>query len=110
MKITSILTVITFCGIGFFNKANSQNVGINTTGATPSANAILDLNTGNSNNMGLIIPNVSLTSLSTFSPPIKSAATAGDKGMMVYNTNAAVGSGVGYYYWSGTAWVGSGSV
>ncbi len=83
----------------------SQNVGINVTGANPSINAILDLNTGNSNNFGLIIPNVSLTALGTFNPPIANAATAGDVGMMVYNTNAAVGSGVGYYYWNGAAWV-----
>lgn len=83
----------------------AQNVGINTTGATPSINAILDLNTGNSNNLGLIIPNVSLTALATFNPPIANAVTAGDKGMMVYNTNAAVGSGVGYYYWNGATWV-----
>ncbi len=105
MKTTRVLTIITLFGIGVCHQANSQNVGISTTGAIPSVNAILDLNTGNSNNLGLIIPNVSLTSLSSFKPPIANAATTGDKGMMVYNTNAAVGSGVGYYYWSGTAWV-----
>ncbi len=105
MKTTSVITVITFLCAGLGNSAFSQNIGINTTGAIPSTNAILDLNTGNSNNLGLIIPNVSLTALSTFKPPIANAATAGDKGMMVYNTNTAVGSGVGYYYWSGTAWV-----
>lgn len=84
---------------------SAQNVGINTSGALPSINAILDLNTGNANNLGLIIPNVSLTALNTFNPPIANAATAGDKGMMVYNTNALVGNGVGYYYWNGATWV-----
>ena len=84
--------------------SQAQNVGINTTGTNPSINAILDLNTGNANNLGLIIPNVSLTALGTFNPPIANAPTAGDKGMMVYNTNAAVGSGVGYYYWDGAKW------
>ena len=83
----------------------AQNVGINTTGATPSTNSILDLNTGNSNNLGFIAPSVSLTALGTFNPPIVGAATAGDVGMLVYNTNAAVGSGVGYYYWNGATWV-----
>lgn len=88
-------------------KLVAQNVGINTTAANPSPNAILDLNSGNSNNLGLIIPNVSLTALNIFNPPIANAATAGDVGMIVYNTNVSVGSGVGYYCWEGTVigWV-----
>src|SRR5579872_3923935 len=82
----------------------SQNVGINTTGAAPSVNAILDLNTGNLNNTGVIIPNVTLgASLATFNPPIANAATAGDVGMMVYNVGGT--QAAGYYYWSGTTWV-----
>ncbi len=84
----------------------AQNVGINVTGTNPSVNAILDLNTGNSNNLGLIIPNVSLANpLTIFNPPIANAPIAGDKGMMVYNTNASAGSGIGYYYWNGATWV-----
>lgn len=82
----------------------SQNVGINTTGAIPSKNAILDLNTGNSYNTGLIIPHVTLgASLSTFSPPIASAVTINDTGMIVYNMNGA--QTVGYYCWNGSSWV-----
>src|SRR5690242_8985659 len=78
----------------------SQNVGINTTGATPSTNAILDLNTGNANNVGVIIPSVTLgAALTTFSPPITGAATAADVGMMVYNSGGT--QAVGYYYWNG---------
>ncbi len=84
----------------------AQNVGINVSGANPSVNAILDLNSGNANNVGLIIPNVSLANpLTVFNPPIANAPTAGDVGMMVYNTNAAAGNGIGYYYWTGTTWV-----
>ncbi|HTA27781.1 MAG TPA: hypothetical protein VK809_08330, partial [Bacteroidia bacterium] len=85
----------------------AQNVGINTSGSTPSVNAILDLNTGNTGrNMGLIIPHVALTTtLTQFSPPIVSAASILDTGMIVYNTNIAAGSGVGYYYWNGNTWV-----
>ncbi len=85
----------------------SQNVGINTTGAAPSVNAILDLNTGNANNTGAIIPNVTLgASLATFNPPIANPATAGDVGMMVYNIGGT--QAAGYYYWSGTTWVSAG--
>ncbi len=96
LKILAGLTIVLASTIG-----KAQNVGINVSGTLPSINAILDLNTGNNHNLGLIVPNVSLTALATFNPPIANAATAGDVGMMVYNTNAAVGSGVGYYYWNG---------
>src|ERR1700677_4426715 len=97
-------------GIGLFflsmsSVLFSQNIGINTAGTPPSINVILDLNTGTSNNSWLIIPNVSLTALGTFNPPIANAATPGDVGMMVYNTNSSVGTGVGYYYWNGTTWM-----
>jgi len=96
------LLLILFIAISF--GLNAQNVGINTTGANPSINAILDLNTGNSNNLGLIIPHVTLgTSLTIFSPPIANAPTIKDTGMFVYNMNGA--QAVGYYYWNGTTWV-----
>jgi trimeric autotransporter adhesin len=82
----------------------SQNLGINTTGAVPSTNAILDLNSGNKFNHGLIVPHVTLgTSLSTFSPPIANNATVKDTGMLVYNMNGT--QSVGYYYWNGTSWI-----
>ena len=90
-------------GISF--SSFSQNVGINTTGATPSTNAILDLNTGNSRNLGFILPHVKLSSLTTFNGPIANAKTTKDTGMLVYNTNAAVGNGAGCYCWSGAEWV-----
>lgn len=83
----------------------SQNVGINTTGATPSSNAILDLNTGNAKNMGLLIPRVVLgASLTTFSPPMIGSSTGLDSGMMVYNWKAT-NQPVGYYFWNGATWV-----
>jgi hypothetical protein len=79
----------------------SQNIGINTNGATPSTNAILDLNSGNSRNLGFIIPNVTLgASLSTFNPPMAGSSSAKDNGMMVYNTGGT--QTVGYYYWNQT--------
>lgn len=83
---------------------DAQNVGINTTGATPSANAILDLNSGNNYNLGLIIPHVTLgASLATFNPPIANAVSTKDTGMIVYNMNGP--QAVGYYYWNGSTWV-----
>jgi len=83
----------------------SQSVSINSTGATPSPNAVLDLNTGNSNNQGLIVPNVTLgASLGTFNPPIANAATSNDVGMIVYNS-VSTHQPIGYYYWNGSTWV-----
>lgn len=80
--------------------AFTQNVGINTTGTTPNASAILDLNTGNSGgNVGLLPPQVSLSAVGTWNPPMTLGTAV--VGMIVYNTNATVtgGNGVGYYYW-----------
>jgi hypothetical protein len=83
----------------------SQNIGMNTTGTTPSTNAILDLNSGNKYNLGLIIPHVELgTTLTTFNPPMVGGATTKDTGMMVYNVSALY-QPIGYYYWSGSTWV-----
>mgnify|MGYP003345954401 CR=1 FL=1 len=79
----------------------SQNVGINSTGATPNASAVLDLNTGNTAaNQGLLIPNVALTGTASAAPVTSPAAS-----LMVYNTATVSDVTPGYYYWSGTAWV-----
>ncbi len=75
---------------------NTTNVGIGT--ATPNASARLDIN---SNSKGLLIPRVSLTSVSDVST-IASPATS----LLVYNTNAAMtnGNGVGFFMFNGTEW------
>src|SRR5271170_6410122 len=62
----------------------AQNAGINATGATPDASAILDLNTGNSGqNKGFLPPQVALTDVSV-AAPVLSPAT----GLVVYTTAA----------------------
>lgn len=86
----------------------SQNIGINSTGATPHNASILDLNTGNTftspNGKGFLPPNVALTSRTDITtvtnPPVS---------LLVYNTTSA-GTGTsavspGYYYFDGTVWV-----
>lgn len=86
----------------------SQNVGINSTGATPNSSSILDLNTGNTftspNGKGFIPPNVALTS-TTDVTTVASPSTS----LLVYNTaNAGSGTTIvapGYYYWNGSQWV-----
>ncbi len=108
--LTKFMFLVLLCGAVF--SASAQNVGINTSGTTPSTNAILDLNSGNtSRNLGLILPHVSITSLTTFSPPMAGTYNAKtDIGMMVYDTNAAIGNGTGCYLWDGSKWVFTGYI
>lgn len=73
----------------------AQKVGIGTF--TPAASAQLDIS---SNNKGLLMPRISLKSV-TDNTTIASPAAS----LMVYNTNAALPNGVGYYYWNSGTWV-----
>ena len=99
---------IVLCTLYFIlNTQNSfaQNLGVNSTGATPNASSIIDLNTGNTftspNGKGLLPPNVALTSI-TDAVTVTSPASS----LLVYNTNASMtGGAVGYYYWNGAKWV-----
>ncbi|MEI6508916.1 MAG: hypothetical protein WCO54_10550 [Bacteroidota bacterium] len=74
--------------------AFSQNVGINTTGNSPDTSAMLDVV---SSSKGLLIPRVSLSSL-TDAGTIKLPATS----LLIYNTNSGISGGLGFYYNSGT--------
>ncbi|MGP8215223.1 MAG: hypothetical protein ACLQQ4_06650 [Bacteroidia bacterium] len=98
-RITGTATLIIF-SLSLSINAQAQNIGINTTGAAPSASAILDLS--NTANLGFLAPGVALTA-SNAAAPITNPAT----GLMVYNTATA---GIaphnvvpGYYYNAGTA-------
>ena len=99
MKLKFILFALSF--VALLQQAHSQNVGINGTGATPAASAMLHVS---STNKGLLIPNVALTA-NNLAGPITSPETS----LLVYNT-ATAGTAPnnvipGYYYWNGTAWV-----
>jgi hypothetical protein len=87
--------------LGIYQGMNAQNIGINSTGATPDASAMLDIA---STTKGLLIPRVALTATNA-AGPITSPATS----LLVYNTATAGTSPnnvvPGYYYWNGTAWV-----
>jgi len=92
------IALVVFCW-GISSLLFAQNVGINTTGATPNASAILDLT--NTANLGFLPPSVSITSASA-AAPVASPAT----GLIVYNTNSSMTGGwVGYWYWNGTIWL-----
>ncbi|MES2285681.1 MAG: phage tail protein [Bacteroidota bacterium] len=82
----------------------AQNVGINSTGATPNASAVLDVDAAPGNDKGLLMPRVALVATNNAAP-----VTAPAVSLMVYNTATA---GVfpnnvipGFYYWDGTQWI-----
>ncbi len=92
------LTICTiFAGSSLFlsTAVQGQNVAINSTGAAADASAILDVTSASK---GVLIPRVSLQSLSdavTITSPANS--------LLVYNTNAALTGGTGFYFNSGTS-------
>jgi hypothetical protein len=77
----------------------SQNVAINTNGASPDESAMLDIV---NSSKGMLIPRVSLSSTSDAST-IANPATS----LLVFNTNASItgeyAAGEGYYYNAGTS-------
>lgn len=75
-------------------KISGQGIGIGTT--TPDSSAILDIY---SNNKGVLLPRVHLTSLFD-TTTIPNPATA----LLVYNTNSSLYDGAGYYVWNGNNW------
>jgi polyhydroxybutyrate depolymerase len=85
----------------FFLYVNIQigaaQIGINNNNAAPNTSAMLDIN---STNKGLLIPRISLTSI-TDQTTIPTPALS----LMVFNTNASMPEGVGYYGWNGSMWV-----
>ena len=86
------------CLISVYSAKAQQGVGINTTGASASPSAMLDVN---SSNKGLLIPRVSLAS-TTDVTTIPSPAVS----LLVYNTNPSMTGGAeGFWYFNGTNWV-----
>lgn len=72
----------------------AQNVGINSTGNTPDSSAMLDVQ---SSTKGILVPRVSLTALNTATPLSGPAQS-----LLIYNTNASIDGGTGYYFNAGT--------
>ena len=100
MKTTPLLILAIFLTISVSFKA--QNIGINTTGATPNLSAMLDIV---STSKGLLIPRLALTSNIDATTITSGNVTS----LLVYNTTAASSGSTavypGYYYWNGSKWV-----
>lgn len=91
MRILLLICLLTFSSITLF----AQRIGINSDGSSPDASAMLDVN---STDKGLLIPRLDIDDLTTAAP-----VTAPATGLMAFNTNII--TGIGLYYWDGTAWV-----
>ncbi len=97
------------------NGQTKINDGTITPVSAPAAGSLVELE---SNNKGLRMPQIALTSTTSWAPLLGTGAAVSSRGMSVYNTNAAIASsstaypanGVGEYYWDGTGWVNKSSV
>src|ERR1039458_7151635 len=104
MKIKKVLLASAFIILNstfLILNCSAQRVGINTTGSLPNASALLDVDAAPGNNMGILIPRISLTQTSSNAPIGASIATS----LLVYNTATINDVTPGYYYWNGTIWV-----
>ena len=98
-KYSRLSKYILFFSLSCVNWIYSQT-GIGTS--TPNEHSVLELV---SNNKGLLLPRLSLTSSVTF---LSGSATVSDNSLLVYNTNTATNTGLsgpGFYYWAGGATV-----
>ncbi len=95
LTIKKVLLIV--AAIALLSNNSKAQIGINTTGNVPHSSAALDVDFPNK---GLLVPRVALTS-ETDVTTIPSPAIS----LLVYNTNASLPYGVGYYYWNGTKWV-----
>src|SRR5689334_1527884 len=84
----------------FFIQHAYAQTGVRIAGSAGTADpsAMLDVV---SSNRGLLVPRVNLVALGNGSSPIASPAT----GLLVYNLGGGGVPAVGFYYWTGTAWV-----
>ncbi len=92
--------LLLFFGAIFNASSNAQSVSVNTTGAAPNASAMLDVS---SNNKGVLVPRVSLTSALDVTTVLSPAVS-----LLVYNT-ATAGTYPnniipGFYYWQTNKW------
>lgn len=82
----------------------AQNIGINTSGSSPNASALLDVDASPGNNKGILIPRVALTAANNNAPIGAGIITS----LLVYNTATAGTSPnnvvPGYYFWDGAKW------
>lgn len=80
-------------GTLLFSAAQAQNIGINSTGATPDASAMLDVASTTS---GILIPRMTAAQ--------RTGITSPAKGLLVYQTTGTPGPTEHFWYYDGTSW------
>jgi hypothetical protein len=85
----TLITIIVLSSTASF----AQNVAINSTGAAPSTNAMLDVASTTS---GFLLPRMTAAQRAAIASP--------SAGLLVYQTDAGT-QGAGFYFHNGTAWV-----
>ncbi|MVX36802.1 hypothetical protein [Myroides sp. LoEW2-1] len=102
-----IIACTALLGMSFLGHAQ---VGIGTKNPSPSS--LLEI-TSKDGNQGVILPQVALTSLTSFSPLLERDKDGRDLktdprniGLIIYNTKVDVASSLsaGFYYWTGLEW------
>src|SRR3990172_3621356 len=78
---------------------SAQNIGINTTGATPNAKALLDIDAG-ANNLGMLIPRLTTTQRDLIASPLPHS-------LLIFNTTTDCYEG---YNANTSSWVAFGCI
>ena len=107
-----LLTLYTIALLGFTSASAQLKIG--TPAGPPDASAMLQIE---SSNRGLRLPQVALTTTTTFGLTAPTSAPAA-VGMTVYNTTAGITSsnplypaaGIGAYTWDGTGWAAASAI
>ncbi len=118
-KKTLLICLLCMAAPSLYAQTKTKDGSVSATSSLPAAGSLLELE---SNQAGLRLPQVSLTSTVTWLPILGSGTAATSPGMTVYNTNTAITSGTGTnsqfygiliggkgeYYWDGFGWVAKG--
>ena len=97
-KVPTALVVTFYLLLSTFN-SSAQNVGINTTGATPDGSALLDLDAAPGNDKGLLVPRLTTTERDAIVSPANS--------LLIFNTTTRCYEG---YDTPSTTWVAFGCI
>ncbi|EHQ43883.1 hypothetical protein [Myroides odoratus] len=97
------LFFVVFLLWGYLQGYAQVGIGINK----PSSSAMLDIHS-TGGNKGVLFPKVALIDTKSYAPIIGNSADMHNVGLLVYNITTDVAKGLhqGYYYWTGTTWVG----
>lgn len=97
------LVFIMFLLVGYFSGYAQVGIGVQT----PSSSAMLDIHSAGGDK-GVLLPKIALTSLTSYLPIKGDSSDARNVGLLIYNTteDSTKDLVLGYYYWTGSSWVG----